>query len=134
MVFLHLDSIGSHKAFGGPCRPPYWAPNATARQPVDTPSVEIHASASAGYLHYMSDRNALDQGPADRPAEPQPMVERVRVVGGPLHGNTYAVTSRPDAAVAMESLGGTCIYRYTSVGGGEPLLQFVGPAAPVVSS
>jgi len=83
----------------------------------------------------MNHRDAFEQEArsADPPTEPEPTVERVRVVGGPLHGNTYAVTFPPQPAVAMESLAGTFIYRFTSVDGREPLLQFVGPAAPVVS-
>jgi hypothetical protein len=38
-----------------------------------------------------------------------------------------------NGAVGLDSLQGTFIYRFTSVEGDEPLLQFVGPAAPVVS-
>ena len=82
----------------------------------------------------MNDRETSTESRAGAASAPHPTVERVRVLGGPLHGNTYAVTTPPAAAVAMESLAGTFIYRYTSVDGGEPQLQYVGPAAPVVGT
>jgi len=77
--------------------------------------------------------NALDNQMSGQKAASVPSVERVRVVGGPLHGNTYAVKAPLNGAVGLDSLQGTFIYRFTSVEGDEPLLQFVGPAAPVVS-
>jgi len=65
-------------------------------------------------------------------AREETAAEPVRVVGGPLNGNRYAVTTPREGAVALESLAGSFIYAFAE-DDGNLLLRFVGPAAPVVS-
>ena len=66
----------------------------------------------------------------DEDGGPTEMV-RVRVVGGPLNGNRYAVSPEPGASVVLKSLGGRFVYRFPAMDEGEPLLRYVGPAAPL---
>jgi len=73
-----------------------------------------------------SEPPATEQDAGD-PAE----VVRVRVVGGPLNGNRYAVNFEPGGTVTLKSLGGRFVYQFPAISEGEPLLHYVGPAAPL---
>lgn len=63
---------------------------------------------------------------SDVPAD----MTRVRVVGGPLHGNVYAAAFNLGGQLKLKSLGAVNVYQF-SVFEQEPVLHFVGPAPPV---
>ena len=58
-------------------------------------------------------------------------VMTVRVLDGPLGGNSYELGGEPGEVIVLNSAAGVCNYQCTLVDDGELALIYLGPADPV---